>query len=357
MPDDELVKLASEGKLRRDLGAQVKRMFADARADAFIENFSGQWLQSREILQTALNPREILAREGVITREQVTPAQRDAMKRETEAYFGFVVRGDRNVLELLTSDYTFLNETLAKFYGVANVAGPQMRRVKLPPGDPRGGVLTMASVLAVTSEPTRTSPVKRGKWILDNILGSPSPPPPPNVPSLDETLNQFQGRVLAQREALALHRKAALCASCHNRMDPLGLALENFNALGLWRTQEQGQPVDATGQLMSGESFQDIRDLKRILAIGHRTEFYRTLTEKLLTYALGRGLEYYDVPTVDQIVDRLEREEGRFSALLLGVIESAPFQKRRLNASLANTGARTATLSPQPSTSHESQTK
>ena len=140
-------------------------------------------------------------------------------------------------------------------------------------------------------------------------------------------------------------------------MDPLGLALENFNALGLWRTQEQGQPVDATGQLMSGESFQDIRDLKRILAAGHRTEFYRTLTEKLLTYALGRGLEYYDVPTVDQIVERLEREDGRFSALLLGVIESAPFQKRRLNASPANTGARTATLSPQPSTSHESKTK
>ena len=357
MPDDELFMLASEGKLRENLRPQVKRMFADARADAFIENFSGQWLQSREVLQTALNPREILAREGVITREQVTPAQREAMKREAEAYFGFVAHGDRNVLELLTSDYTFLNETLAKFYGLADVTGPQMRRVTLPKGDPRGGVLTMASVLAVTSEPVRTSPVKRGKWILENILGSPAPPPPPNVPSLDETLNQFQGRALAQREALALHRKAALRASCHNRMDPLGLALENFNALGLWRTQEQGQPVDATGQLMSGESFQDIRDLKRILAAGHRTEFYRTLTEKLLTYALGRGLEYYDVPTVDRIVERLEREDGRFSALLLGVIESAPFQKRRLNTSPANAGARTATLSPQPSTSHGFKTK
>jgi len=212
----------------------------------------------------------------------------------------------------------------------------------------------MAGVLVVTSDPTRTSPVKRGKWILENILGAPAPPPPP-VPPLDEALKKFPGRVPTQREALALHRESPLCASCHNRMDPLGLAFENFNALGLWRTEEQNQPVDATGQLITGESFQDVRELKRILVASHRTEFYRTLTEKLLTYALGRGLEYYDVPTVDRIVERLEREDGRFSALLLGVIESAPFQKRRLNPVPTNQGVKAASLTPQAVTFHESQ--
>jgi hypothetical protein len=353
MPDDDLFKLAGGGKLRQNLEAQVKRMFADPRAKAFIENFAGQWLQSREVLQASINRPEILKREGVTSRETVTSAQREAMKQEAEACFDYVARGNRSVLELLSSDYTFLNETLAKYYGIKDVTGAQMRQVILPPGDPRGGVLTMGSVLAVTSDPARTSPVKRGKWILENVLGSPSPPPPPDVPALDETLKKFQDHVPTQREALALHRQAPLCASCHNRMDPLGLALENFNALGLWRTNELGQPVDASGQLMSGESFRDIRELKQILATNHRTEFYRTLTEKLLTYALGRGLEYYDVPTVDKIVDSLERDNGRFSALLLGVIESAPFQERRQNFTPANPVAKTAALAPQPSPTHD----
>ena len=348
MPDEELFQLAGEGKLRQNLDAQVRRMFADSRAKAFIENFTGQWLQSREVLQASINRPEILAREGITTTGELTAAQREALKQEAEAYFDYVARGNRSVLELLSSDYTFLNETLAKYYGIPNVTGPQMRRVTLPPEDPRGGVLTLGSVLAVTSDPARTSPVKRGKWILENILGSPAPPPPPDVPALDEAVKKFQDHVPTQREALALHRQDALCASCHNRMDPLGLALENFNALGLWRTNEQGQPVDASGQLMSGESFQDIRALKQILAANHRTEFYRTLTEKLLTYALGRGLEYYDVPTVDKIVDRLERENGQFSALLLGVVESAAFEKRRQNTNPINLAAKTAALAPQP---------
>jgi len=354
MPDDELFQLASEGKLRRNLEAQVTRMFADPRAKALVQNFTGQWLQSREVLQASINRPEILAREGIQTTQSLTTAQREALKQEAEAYFDYVARSNRSVLELIASDYTFLNETLGKYYGIANVAGPQMRQVMLPPDDPRGGVLTLGSVLAVTSDPVRTSPVKRGKWILENILGAPSPPPPPDVPALDEAVKKIQDHVPSQREALALHRQEPLCASCHNRMDPLGLALENFNALGLWRTNEQGQAVDASGQLMSGESFADIRELKRILVTGHRAEFYRTLTEKLLTYALGRGLEYYDAPTVDKIVASLEREDGRFSALLLGVVESAPFQKRRPNVNPVNPGARTTALAPQPAPLHES---
>ena len=344
LPDDELFTLAGQGKLRQNLNAQVKRMFADPRAEAFVKNFSGQWLQSREVMGVPINRTEVMAREGVTTREQLTPVLREAMKEESEACFGYVARGDRSVLELLESDYTFVNDTLARFYGIPDVTGPEMRQVKLPPDSMRGGVLTMASVLAVTSNPTRTSPVKRGKWILENILGSPAPPPPPNIPALEDAEKKLQDRVPTQREVLAIHREDALCASCHARMDPLGLALENFNALGLWRTNELKQPVDATGQLISGESFQNIRDLKHILAVEHRMEYYRTLTEKLMTYALGRGLEYYDSPTVEKIARQLNQENGRFSALLMGVIDSAPFQKRRPLAHPANPGAKPVPL-------------
>ena len=345
MPDDELFKLAARGTLRKNLGAQVQRMLADAKAFAFVENFSGQWLQSREILHTPLNRVIVLEREGIklparsAGRGPALPpstdlpvAQREALKQEAEAYFGHVVRGNRSVLELIDSDYAFLNETLAAYYGLpaGTVTGPALRKVALPPGDPRGGgVLTMASTLAVTSNPTRTSPVKRGKWILENILGAPAPPPPPNIPSLEETEKKVSDRMPTQREVLAIHRQEPLCASCHDRMDPLGLALENFNALGLYRTRELGQPVDATGALFTGETFQNIREVKHILATGHRLEIYRALTEKVLIYALGRGLEYYDVPTVDKITERLDHADGRFGELLMGVIESAPFQQRR----------------------------
>jgi hypothetical protein len=254
------------------------------------------------------------------------------LKGEAEAYFGYVVRENRNVLELIDSDYAFVNQTLATYYGLPadSVKGAEMRRIELAADDPRGGgVITMGSTLAVTSNPTRTSPVKRGKWILENILGAPAPPPPPAVPTLEETEKKLTDHVPSQREVLAKHREDALCASCHNRMDPLGLALENFNALGLYRTRELDQPVDSTGELFTGEAFKNIRELKHILSTRHRQEFYRTLTEKLLVYALGRGVEYYDVPTMDQITDRLEHHGGRFSELLMGVIESAPFQQQR----------------------------
>src|SRR5438270_12914673 len=217
-----------------------------------------------------------------------------------------------------------------------------MRLVKLPPNSPRGGVLTPGTVLAITSNPDRTSPVKRGLFILDNLLGTPPPPPPPNIPPLEDAAKQFAGRTPSLRETLEVHRSRALCSSCHDRMDPLGLALENFNALGIFRESRPDRPIDASGQLLSGESFANIRELKRILANERRRDFYRCLTEKLLTYALGRGLDYYDAHSVDAIVERIEKENGSPQALLLGVLESAPFQKCR--AQVIAAGAADATI-------------
>jgi hypothetical protein len=225
-----------------------------------------------------------------------------------------------------------LNEKLAQHYGITNVtitSGDRLQLVKLPGDSPRGGVMTHGSVLAVTSNPTRTSPVKRGLFVLDNLLGTPPPPPPPDIPPLEDAAKAMKEKTLSLRETLVLHREQALCASCHNRMDPLGLALENFNAMGMWREKEQNLPIDAAGKLMSGEAFANIRELKQILATNHETEFYTTVTEKLLTYALGRGLEYYDVTTVDAIVDDVKKSGGKPRALLAGVINSAPFQKTR----------------------------
>jgi hypothetical protein len=227
----------------------------------------------------------------------------------------------------------FLNSTLAAYYYDAtyarNFTGNEMRKVDLPPGDWHGGVLTLGSVMMVTSNPTRTSPVKRGKWVLENILGAPAPPPPPNVPALEESEQKTGDHVPTMRETLAAHRANPMCASCHDRMDPLGLAMENFDAFGVVRTTDLGQPIDATGKLTSGESFKDIRDLKHILVTNHREEFYRCLTEKMLTYAVGRGMEYYDVPTIDKIVESLDSNGGHFSSLLNGVINSAAFQEER----------------------------
>jgi len=329
MPDDELFDLAARGELRANLVVQARRMLADDRSQAFLESFAGQWLQARDIEGTSINARAVLRREGGGRRLEFDRSLRLAMRRETELTFGHVLREDRPILELLDSDYTFLNQELAEFYGIPGVEGREMRRVTLPPASPRGGVLTQGTVLTVTSNPTRTSPVKRGLFILENILGTPPPPAPPGIPELEEAVREFPGREPTLREMMQVHRDNALCASCHKRMDPLGLALENFNALGLWRDTEHGQPIDATGELVTGEAFQGIHDLKRILAQERRLDFYRCLTEKVLTYALGRGLEAHDVQAVDRIVDRLQAADGRSSALLLGVIESRPFQHRR----------------------------
>jgi hypothetical protein len=378
MPDAELYALAGRGTLRANLAAQVKRMLADTRSEAFIENFVGQWLQVRDVEGIDINARAVLARDAgqerdmrqtrerfqalrdipddKLTEDQQAELQkireqfrrrfgnrqnieldrdlRRALRQETEMAFAHVMRGDRSVIELIDSDYTFLNERLAKHYGLTNwvgtnFVGGEMRLVSLPKDDPRGGVLTHGAVLIVTSNPTRTSPVKRGLFVLDNILGTPPPPPPPDIPNLEESEKGFDGRQPTLRETLEVHRGKPLCSSCHNRMDPLGLALENFNALGMWREKERGQPIDAAGKLITGETFHDIRDVKRILATRHQRDFYHCLTEKMLTYALGRGLAYYDVHAVDQVVERLATENGRFSALLMGIVESASFQKRR----------------------------
>jgi hypothetical protein len=340
MPDEELFRLASRRELRKNLRPQIQRMLADSRSEALVRSFVGQWLQVKDVEGIAIDEDRVLARDkgpaSATGTESAKPEPvqfdeglRRSMRRETELFFAGLLREDRPIVDLLDSDYTYLNAGLAKHYGVPGVTGEEMRRVPLPAGAHRGGLLTQGAILVVTSNPTRTSPVKRGQFVLDNLLGTPAPPPPPGVPPLENAEKQLRGHEPTLRETLELHRESPLCASCHNRMDPLGLALENFNALGMWRDTERGRTIDAAGRLASGESFSGVDELKRILAGGHRQEFYRCLTEKLLTYALGRGLQYYDVETVDQIVERLERGEGRASILLLGIIESAPFQQAR----------------------------
>jgi Protein of unknown function (DUF1592)/Protein of unknown function (DUF1588)/Protein of unknown function (DUF1587)/Protein of unknown function (DUF1585)/Protein of unknown function (DUF1595) len=335
MPDRELFELAREGQLRANLHAQVGRMLRDPQFSAFVRNFTGQWLQARDVETVPINALEVLGlgpRRPGGPRADFDGETRRAMRAETEMVFDYVARGDRSVLELVESPYTFLNETLAKVYGIPGVEGKEMRLVALPEGSPRGGVLTEGTVLTLTSNPTRTSPVKRGQFVLENILGTPTPPPPPNVPALEEQKGAFTDHEPTLKEMMARHRDNALCKSCHARMDPLGLAFENFNALGNYREKEAGRPIETAGRLVSGERFADARELKRIIVGDRRADFYRCLTEKMLTYALGRGLEYYDVEAVDRIVAALERDGGRFSTLLYGVIDSTPFQRRRAAA-------------------------
>jgi hypothetical protein len=346
MPDQPLFDLAGRGELRKNLPQQLDRMLKDKRSEGLVKNFVGQWLQARDIETVPINAKAVL---GVTTGPVNVSGPGDfngpirkAMHRETELYFDHVMREDRSVLEFIDSDYTYLNEELAKHYGIPDVTGTDLRLVTLPPDSPRGGVLTQGTILAVTSNPTRTSPVKRGLFILDNFIGTPPPPPPPNIPALEEAKKGFGDHEPTLREMLAVHRDNPLCASCHARMDPLGLALENFNAMGMWRDEEAKQPINPAGQLVTGEAFRNVRELKRVLTHERQADFYRCLTEKLLTYALGRGLEYYDVATVDQIVGQLGQENGRFSVVLAGVINSAPFQKERKESDPPATGMKTA---------------
>jgi len=378
MPDDTLYQLAESGELRKNLSAQVDRMLKDGRCNQLVENFAGQWLQTRDVESVTIDARIVQARdlgqekdirERTLRIQQIRraidaaekagdePKQaalrqeldemrakfrrngkriefagslRTAMRREAEMLFNHVLREDRSILELVENDSTFLNEELANHYGVPGVQGREMRLVKLPPDSPRGGIITMGTVLAVTSNPTRTSPVKRGLFILDNILGTPPPPPPPNISSLEASEKKDDGGNLTLRDALALHREKPLCSSCHNRMDPLGLALENFNALGSWRDKDQGLPLEsAAGQLITGEKFADVRELKRVLVSARHRDYYQCLTEKLLTYALGRGPQPCDITTMDAIVEKLDQTDGRFSSLITGIIESPAFQKRQ----------------------------
>jgi hypothetical protein len=319
IPDDELLAAAERGALRdrAEIERHVRRMLADPRAEAFAVNFAGQWLYLRNL-------------DAVVPVQSEFPdfddTLRQSLGRETELFFASVVQEDRSALDLLRADYTFLNERIARLYGIPNVKGNHFRRVTLPADNPRRGLLGHGSVLTVTSYPDRTSPVVRGKWILENLLGTPPPPPPPNVPELEETGDA--GGTLSIRERLAEHRRNPTCASCHALMDPLGFALENFDAVGKWRTlNEAGGAVDASGTLPDGTQFAGAAEFRAALLGSDR--FVATLTEKLLTYALGRGVEYYDQPTVRAIVRDAAAHDYRFSALVAGIVQSTPFQLRR----------------------------
>lgn len=318
MPDDELFNLAVQGKLRTgdNLDKQVRRMLHDPRARALVDNFAGQWLQIRNM--KTVNP----DRGRFPTFDEPLRA---AMIQETELFFEAIIRDDRSVLDMLDSDFTYVNERLAKHYNIPGVQGEKFRRVPLK-GDERGGLLTQASILTVTSNPTRTSPVKRGKWILEQILGSPPPPPPPNVPELkDDKGNKLTGTL---RQRMEQHRANPACASCHSKMDPLGFGFENFDAIGAWRVKDGDAPVDPSGVLPSGEKFQGPKALKAILK-GRDKDFTRCLAEKMLTYSIGRGVEYYDTCAVDKIVEGTARNHFRFSQLILEIVKSDPFQKRK----------------------------
>jgi hypothetical protein len=271
--------------------------------------------------------REILRSRDQFMAERIfSPRVRAAMRQETELLVARLLRDDRPATDLLVARETFLNSRLARFYGIPGVEGPEMRLVSLAPDSHRGGLLTHASFLAVTSNPTRTSPVKRGLFILENLLGTPTPPPPPDVPPLEAAARS--DRRPSMRELMELHRRDALCASCHERMDPLGLALEGYNALGQWRGHD-ADGLDTSGRLVTGETFADARELAEVIAGPRRRDFHRCLAEKLLTYALGRGLEYFDGPAVDTIVDEMERDGGGLRALVQAVCRSVPFRMMR----------------------------
>ena len=331
MPDDRLRRAADAGTLRNPviLAAEIRRMLQDPRSSALAENFGGQWLQFRAL-------------ESVTRDRQKFPDFEDylrlSMRRETELFVEHIIRADRSILDFISGRYSFLNERLATHYGIPGVTGPEFRRVDLT-ATPRGGVVTHGSVLTVSSYATRTSPVLRGKWILDNLLNAPPPEPPADVPNLDETTIGTSASVRMQLEE---HRKNPVCASCHRRMDPLGFGLENFDAVGAWRTMDGKLPIDSAGVLPDGRAFNGPDELRTILS-GDRDAFARALTSKLLTYALGRGLERYDGKTVKEIAAKLPAQDYRFSALVLEIVKSLPFQSRRpsreLDGRLTKAGA------------------
>ncbi|MDX1679118.1 MAG: DUF1592 domain-containing protein [Akkermansiaceae bacterium] len=331
VPDDELLSLAFRGKLRANLRPQVERMLADPRARRLTESFVGQWLQARDVTTINLSTTSIL---GVETNAEAArifdPRLREDMQKETYALFDHILREGRPAEELISADYSFLNERLAKFYGIPGVRGEELRKVDLAKHPERGGLLTQGSFLIVTSNPTRTSPVKRGLFVLDNLLATPPPPAPPDVPELEEAQAKAGGKEeLTMREMMVVHRENPDCRGCHARMDPVGLGLENFDALGRYRELQAGKPIDAAGELVTGEKFEDVASLKKILAEGRKRDFYRAISEKMLTYAIGRGIEIHDTTTIDQLVGHLEKNDGKLVELIHAITVSAPFQKRR----------------------------
>lgn len=315
MPDDALFESAQRGELRRPdvLRGHVRRMLADPKSRALADNFAGQWLETRSVRSLAFDRQRF---------PHFDESLRSAMIEETLRFFDHVVRTDSTVMDLINAEYTFVNERLARHYGIPGVRGPEFRQVSLR-GKHRAGVLTHASVLAVTSNPTRTSPVKRGKFLLENFLGVNIPPPPPDVPELDESA-EVHGSL---REQLAQHRANPACASCHDRMDPPGLAFENFDAIGGYRDRDGSRPIDASGELSDGTRFKNLGEFRAILD-KRRDEFRNTLASRLLTFGLGRGLDHADRCTVDELAKKTREQGDRFSALVVAIVECDPFQKR-----------------------------
>jgi hypothetical protein len=320
MPDDELLDLAARGKLKDQavLEQQTKRMLADPRSESMVTNFAEQWLFLRDI--EAKQPDELLF-------PDFDETLRAAMRRETELFLNSVLRENRSVLDLLTANYTFLNQRLARHYGIPNVEGSYFRRYTFPEGSVRGGLLGQGSILTITSYATRTSPVVRGKWVLENLFSAPPPPPPPNIPAL-KTEGSEPGKKLTMREAMKQHRADPACAGCHARMDPIGFAMENFDAVGQWRNKDQGNPIDTAGTLPDGSKFEGIAGLRKALLV-HPEQFVNTVAGKLLMYGVGRNLQYYDAPAVRAIVHDAAPGNYTFSNLVLGVVKSAPFQMRQ----------------------------
>jgi mono/diheme cytochrome c family protein len=316
MPDAELFALAGKGKLRANLDAQIKRMLKDRKSQALIDNFAGQWLQLR--LMQSVSP-------DAKKHPQFDEGLRSAMMQETQMFLNAIIQEDRSVLDIIDSDFTFVNERLAKHYGIPDVKGPDFRRIKLAP-DQRGGLLLHASILTITSYPERTSPVQRGRWVLETFLNQAPPPPPPDVPELPKDDKILKKASL--RQLMVQHRTNPNCAACHEKMDPIGFALENYDAIGAWRTRDANkEPIDASGELPDGKRFNGSRELREILK-AQPEQFSRALTEKLLTYALGRGLERYDRCVVNDIVAAAQRNQYRFSVFVAEIVKSDPFQKR-----------------------------
>lgn len=320
-PDDRLLQLAAKGELRKNFAAEVKRMIGDWRASSLTEDFAGQWLQLRDMQIVEPDAKRFPEWKGGMA---------SAMKKESQMFFNHILYENRSVIEFLNADYTFLNEKLARFYGINGVKGDKYQKVSLQ-GTPRGGVLTQGSILTLTSNPTRTSPVKRGKYLLENILGTPPPPAPAGVPPLDE--QKARSSKLTLRQQFAEHRSNPSCAGCHAYLDPMGFAFENYDAIGRWRDEEKKQPIDASGALVRGQTFANFADLRAVLVHDMSDQFVKNLAENLLTYALGRGLEYSDKPTVQEIQRRAKAADYRFQDIILAVCESVPFQKMRATPS------------------------
>jgi mono/diheme cytochrome c family protein len=319
IPDDQLLTLAEQHKLKdpKVMEQQVQRMLADSRSQALIINFAGQWLDLRNLATWRPDA-------GLFP--QFDESLRRSMQQQTELFFESVVRENRSMLDLLDADYTYLNQRLAEHYGIDGIYGPQFRRVTLADTN-RQGLLGQASILTVTSYPSRTSVVQRGKWVLENMLGTPPPPPPPDVPAFPSASKD--GKQMTTRQAMVMHRANAVCASCHARMEPIGFALENYDAIGRWRSEDAGLPLDVSGKLPDGSEFTGPNQLSKLLASKYKEDFVSTVTEKLLIYALGRGLEYYDKPTVRSITRRAASDNYTMNSLVLAIVNSTPFQMRR----------------------------